>query len=56
MDPSKIKEVENCMTPRTPTEICQFLGLPGYYRRFIKKFSKIAKPLTTLTHKGMSFD
>nr|GFC09514.1 putative reverse transcriptase domain-containing protein [Tanacetum cinerariifolium] len=36
-------------SPKTPTEICQFLGLAGYYRRFIEGFSKIAKPMTKLT-------
>nr|GEX01021.1 reverse transcriptase domain-containing protein [Tanacetum cinerariifolium] len=40
--------------PTTPTEICQFLGLTGYYRRFIKDFSKIAKSLTILPRKTKS--
>ncbi|KAI3494636.1 hypothetical protein L1887_40553 [Cichorium endivia] len=56
VDPSKIKAIENWEIPRTPTEIRQFLGLAGYYRRFIKNFSKIAKPLTALTQKGARFD
>ncbi|KAD4888602.1 hypothetical protein E3N88_20675 [Mikania micrantha] len=55
VDPNKIKAVEQWETPRTPTEIRQFLGLAGYYRRFIKNFSKIALPLTTLTQKNQSF-
>ncbi|KAI3740183.1 hypothetical protein L2E82_30605 [Cichorium intybus] len=55
VDPSKIKAIENWKAPRTPTEIRQFLGLAGYYRRFIKNFSKIAKPLTALTQKGVTF-
>ncbi|XP_076915394.1 putative mitochondrial protein AtMg00860 [Bidens hawaiensis] len=38
-----------------PTEIRLFLGLAGYYRRLIEGFSKIAKPLTTLTHKGTTY-
>ncbi|GKB43364.1 putative reverse transcriptase domain-containing protein, partial [Tanacetum coccineum] len=38
-------------SPTTPSEIRQFLGLAGYYRRFIKGFSKIAKPMTELTQK-----
>ncbi|GKA41836.1 putative reverse transcriptase domain-containing protein, partial [Tanacetum coccineum] len=42
--------------PRTPFEVCSFLGLAGYYRRFIKNFSKIAKPLTVLTQKSKTFD
>ena len=56
VDPSKIKAIENWSAPKTPTEIRQFLGLAGYYRRFIQNFSRIAKPLTTLTQKGMDFD
>ena len=42
-------------TPKTPTEIRSFLGLAGYYRRFIQDFSKIATPLTRLTRKGETF-
>ncbi|GJU65058.1 putative reverse transcriptase domain-containing protein [Tanacetum coccineum] len=48
IDPAKIEAVKNLASPTTPTEVCQFLGLTGYYRRFIKDFSKIAKPLTEL--------
>ncbi|GJZ34859.1 putative reverse transcriptase domain-containing protein [Tanacetum coccineum] len=47
--PAKIEAVKNWTSPTTPTEIRQFLGLAGYYRRFIKDFSKIAKSLTELT-------
>ncbi|GKE78938.1 putative reverse transcriptase domain-containing protein, partial [Tanacetum coccineum] len=56
VDPSKIEAVKNWKAPRTLTEICLFLGLAGYYRRFIENFSKIAKPLTILTHKSKTFD
>nr|GEY43818.1 putative reverse transcriptase domain-containing protein [Tanacetum cinerariifolium] len=42
--------------PKTPTEIRQFLGLAGYYQRFIEGFSKIAKSMTKLTQKGIKFD
>ena len=52
VDPSKIEAIENWRTPKTPTEIRQFLGLAGYYRRFIANFSKLAKPLTALTQIG----
>ena len=50
------KQFEGWATPRTPTKIRQFLGLAGYYRRFIQNFSKIAKPLTTLTQKDVLFN
>nr|GEU40733.1 putative reverse transcriptase domain-containing protein [Tanacetum cinerariifolium] len=49
VDPAKIEAVKNWAFPTTPTEIHQFLGLAGYYRRFIKDFSNIAKSLTKLT-------
>ncbi|GJT49102.1 putative reverse transcriptase domain-containing protein [Tanacetum coccineum] len=46
VDPSKVELVKNWKTPESSTEIRSFLGLAGYYRRFIENFSKIAKPLT----------
>lgn len=55
VDPSKIKAIENGLAPKTATEIRQFLGLAGYYRRFIQNFSRFAKPLTTVTQKGVTF-
>ncbi|GJR77247.1 putative reverse transcriptase domain-containing protein [Tanacetum coccineum] len=55
-DPAKIEAVKNWATPTTPSEIRQFLGLAGYYRRFIEGFSKIAKPMTELTQKNQKFD
>nr|GEV31657.1 hypothetical protein [Tanacetum cinerariifolium] len=56
MDPTKIEAVKNWASPTTPSEIRQFLGLAGYYRRFIKGLSKIAKPMTELTQKDKKFD
>ena len=56
VDPTKIEAIQNWETPKTPTEVRQFLGLAGYYRRFIENFSKIAKPLTALTQKDRKFD
>ncbi|GJS08981.1 putative reverse transcriptase domain-containing protein [Tanacetum coccineum] len=56
VDPSKIEAVKNWKTPRTPSKVRSFLRLAGYYRRFIEKFSKIAKPLTVLTQKSKTFD
>ncbi|GJY34017.1 putative reverse transcriptase domain-containing protein [Tanacetum coccineum] len=55
VDPAKIEAVKNWTSPTTPTEIHQFLGLAGYYRRFIKDFSKIAKSLTKLTQKNKKY-
>nr|GFC21087.1 reverse transcriptase domain-containing protein [Tanacetum cinerariifolium] len=56
VDPAKIESVKDCASPKTPTEIRQFLGLAGYYRRFIEGFSKIAKSMTKLTQKGIKYD
>ncbi|GJT19726.1 putative reverse transcriptase domain-containing protein [Tanacetum coccineum] len=56
VDPSKIEAVKNWISPTTPTEIRQFLGLAIYYQRFIKDFSKIAKSLTKLTQKNKKND
>ncbi|GKD38601.1 putative reverse transcriptase domain-containing protein [Tanacetum coccineum] len=56
VDPSKIKAIKNWDVPTTPTEVRQFLGLVGYYRRFIKGFSLIAKPLTKLTQKNKKYE
>ncbi|GJS19448.1 putative reverse transcriptase domain-containing protein [Tanacetum coccineum] len=56
VDPAKIESIKDWASPKTPTEIRQFLGLAGYYRRFIEGFSKIAKSMTKLTQKGIKFD
>ena len=55
VDPSKVDAVLQWEAPRTVTEIRSFLGLAGYYRRFIEGFSKLALPLTQLTCKGKVF-
>ncbi|GJS60940.1 putative reverse transcriptase domain-containing protein [Tanacetum coccineum] len=55
VDPAKIEAVKNWTSPTTPTEVRQFLGLSGYYQRFIRGFSKIAKPLTKLTQKNKNY-
>ncbi|GJV93725.1 putative nucleotidyltransferase, ribonuclease H [Tanacetum coccineum] len=56
VDPAKIESIKDWTSPKSPTEIRQFLGLAGYYRRFIEGFSKIAKPMTKLTQKKVKFE
>jgi hypothetical protein len=56
VDPGKVKDVLNWMPPTTISEIRSFLGLAGYYRRFIKDFSKIAKPMMKLLEKNKAFE
>nr|GEW13748.1 hypothetical protein [Tanacetum cinerariifolium] len=51
VDPTNIEVVKDWKSPKTQFKVCLFLGLAGYYRRFIENFFKIAKPLTVLTQK-----
>ncbi|KAJ4818476.1 polyprotein [Rhynchospora pubera] len=55
VDPSKVQAVTEWSQPRTITEIRSFLGLAGYYRRFVSGFSSLARPLTQLLHKDVPF-
>ncbi|XP_047320621.1 uncharacterized mitochondrial protein AtMg00860-like [Impatiens glandulifera] len=55
VDPSKVEAVKEWATPKTMTEVRSFIGLTGYYRRFIKGFSKISLHLTILTRKDLKF-
>lgn len=54
-DPGKFDAVKNFSPPKTPRQIKSFLGLTGYYRRFIKDYAGIAKPLTRLLKKDVKF-
>ncbi|CAA0835184.1 Uncharacterized mitochondrial protein AtMg00860, partial [Striga hermonthica] len=56
VDPSKVSAVQNWSTPRNLSEVRSFLGLAGYYRRFMEGFSKIALPLSQLTRKSVKFE
>ncbi|GKC36253.1 putative reverse transcriptase domain-containing protein [Tanacetum coccineum] len=56
VDPTKIESIKDWASHKSPTEICQFLGLTGYYRRFIEGFLKISKPMTKLTQKKVKFE
>ena len=55
VDPTKVVTVTNWEAPTIVGEIRSFLGLVGYYRRFIENFSKIAKPMTDLLKKYTKF-
>jgi len=55
MDPSKVNVVLQWESPKSVFEMRSFLGLAGYYRRFIEGFSKLALPLTQLTRKGQAY-
>nr|GFA76352.1 putative reverse transcriptase domain-containing protein [Tanacetum cinerariifolium] len=56
VDLAKIESIKDWESPKSPTEIRQFLGLAGYYRRFIEGFLKIAKPMTKVTQKNIKFE
>ncbi|GKE35023.1 putative reverse transcriptase domain-containing protein [Tanacetum coccineum] len=56
VDPAKIESIKDWASRKSPTEIHQFLGLVGYYRRFIEGFLKITKPMTKLTQKKIKFE
>ena len=55
VDPEKVKVVMSLERPKSFFEIRSFLGLVGYYRRFIEDFSRIAAPMTRLTQKEVKF-
>ena len=53
--PKKLASINSMPPPRTPKEVKQILGLVGYYRKFIPRFSDIARPLNALTRKDREF-
>ncbi|GJR30525.1 hypothetical protein Tco_1106757 [Tanacetum coccineum] len=55
VDPAKVEAIKSWSAPKSPTEVRQFLGLAGYYGRFIEGFSLIVKPLTKLTQKNKTY-
>ena len=55
VDPTRIEAVSEWKQLKNVTDIRSFLGLAGYYRRFIENFSKIAKPMTELLRNGVPF-
>ena len=54
--PEKLRSIENMPAPRSPKEVKQFLGLAGYYHKFIPRFSDLSRPLTRLTRKDVLFE
>jgi Reverse transcriptase (RNA-dependent DNA polymerase) len=56
VDPSKIQAIIEWQQPKAITEIQSFLGLPGYYRRFVEEFSKVARPITNLLQKRVKYE
>ncbi|XP_042472257.1 uncharacterized protein LOC122054906 [Zingiber officinale] len=56
VDLAKVEAIRNWDTPKNASEIRSFLGLAGYYRRFIQNFSRVALPLTSLTKKGVRYE
>lgn len=55
VNPAKVQAVRDWKTPTSPSEIQSFLGLAGYYRRFIEGISKITRPMTQMLRKGAKF-
>jgi hypothetical protein len=53
--PEKIEALKGWVVPKNVTEVKSFMGLSGYYRRFIVGFSRIAHPITSLQRKGVNF-
>ena len=56
VDPEKIKAIEDWPVPKDVIDVRSFMGITGYYRRFIEGFSRIGNPITSLQNKGKKFD
>ena len=56
MDPKKIKAIEDCLVPKDVTDVQSFMGITGYYWRFIEGFLRITNPISSLQKKGKKFD
>ena len=56
VDPAKVKDIEEWHAPTTQTQVRAFLGLSGYYRKFVEGFSSIARPITQLLKKDNKFE
>jgi hypothetical protein len=55
VDPTKVEDIMECPTPTNVPEVCSFMGLSGYYQRFVEGFSKITNPITKLQKKNKNF-
>jgi hypothetical protein len=56
VDPEKVKAILEWPVPKNAHEVRSFMGLAGYYQRFVEGFSKIAKPITTFQRKGVKYE
>ena len=55
MDPDKIKAIIDWLVPKDVTDVRSFMGITGYYKKFMEGFSRIANPITSLHKKGKKF-
>ena len=56
IDPDKVEAIMSWERPKSVFEIRSFMGLVGYYKRFIEDFSRLAEPMIRLTRKGVKFE